>query len=284
MTTVLKTLTERAPEGAEKLYRHALVEHGTLAMFDFSNGGTTDAFDVSNGANIYDLARDSSLLLGIDNQGVSQRNIVDDSSLTPGRGFTNIHNTTGSGRGIVFGTDLMSYLATNTPHAYGSIIFRANPALGGNFDTDRYVFAVVDEGNIFVNQNNIQLQISPSYAVSFRFGLGNIAFGDIPSIGGDLVHIGIEVGRGDGKVHIYHNGVYLKEKEEVYSGFEPPTNYSKIGFIQGNTVPVATYIFQIEDLGVSGRTALDLAEKQWNYANSLSLYQGMPKRSFTDTY
>lgn len=172
MTTVLKTLTERAPEGAKKLYKHALVEHGTLAMFDFSNGGTTDNFDVTDGAKIYDLARESSLLLGIDNQGTSQRNNIGATpSLTPGRGFTNIYNTSGSGRGVVFGTDIMSYLATNTPHAYGSIIYRANPSLGpGNFDSPRYVFAAVDSSDTysFVEQNNIQLGVDSGYRVAFR--------------------------------------------------------------------------------------------------------------------
>src|SRR5690625_1963614 len=86
MSLVIKSLGTTAPEGAERLYRDALVTEGSLFLVDFSNRGTLDNYSLEPGAPVMDLAREAAAELGV----VTTAN----SSFMPGHQLT-------EGKGVV---------------------------------------------------------------------------------------------------------------------------------------------------------------------------------------
>lgn len=282
MTLVLKTLTQQAPEGAEELRYHALANDGTLLLYDFSNTGSVSSSTLTNGDKVKDLGRQTSLPLGINNEGLVKNFPEGVSTLTEGKGFTtDVEGVSGSGVGLGMGTEIMSYLASNKPNSVATITYRVptGTIVQGN------VFIAHNSGGVMVDQRNIQVVLGPYGTLVFRFGNGSFASSDIAPHQGQLAQIAIEF-REDGlPVRLFHNGQFLKEKDENNpGGFIEPT-YPTIGFLRtGQSASAAVYMFSVTDLTKTDKTADEVVKETWDYANSQGKFSGMKKMPYVDTY
>lgn len=282
MTLVLKTLTQQAPEGAEELRYHALADEGTLLLYDFSNAGSVSSSTLTNGDKVQDLGRQSSLPLGINNEGLVENFPEGVSTLTEGKGFTtDVPGVSGLGVGLGMSSEIMSYLATNNPNSVATITYRvpSETITAGN------VFIAQGSGGGFIEQRNIQITLAANGKLLFRFGNSSIGLTDTTSPQGQLVQVGIEF-RGDGlPVRIFQNGQFVMEKAENNpGGFVEPT-YPTIGFMRnGPSASIAVYMFSITDLTKTDKTADEVVKETWDYANSQGKFSGMKKMPYVDTY
>lgn len=282
MTLVLKTLTQQAPEGAEELRYHALVNDGTLLLYDFSNAGSVSSPTLTNGDIVQDLGRQISLPLGINNEGLVKNFPEGVSTLTEGKGYTTqVEGVAGSGVGIGMSTEIMSYLAANKPNSVATITYRV-PA------------GTITQGNVFIahnsvgglaEQKNISVVLDHPGRLLFRFGNSSVGLNDTAYSQGQLGQVGIEF-RGDGlPVRMFENGQFIGEKAENNpGGFVEPT-YPTIGFLRtGQSASIAVYMFSITDLTKTDKTADEIVKDSWDYSNSQGKFTGMKKMPYVDTY
>lgn len=285
MTLVLKTLTQQAPEGAEELRYHALANDGTLLLYDFSNAGCVSSSTLTNGDKVQDLGRQTSLPLGINNEGLVKNFPEGVSTLTEGKGFTtDVEGVSGSGVGLGMGTEIMSYLAANKPNSVAIITYRVptGTVVGGN------VFIAHDSLGRITEQRNIEVVLSEYGRLRFRFGNTSITTTDGISPQGQLTQFAIEF-RGDGLPgRMFWNGQFVKETPELNpDGFVEPTypTIETIGLLRtGPSASIAVYMFSITDLTKTDKTADEVVKETWDYANSQGKFAGMKKMPYVDTY
>lgn len=282
MTLVLKTLTQQAPEGAEELRYHALVDEGTLLLYDFSNGGSASSPTLTNGDKVGDLARQISLPLGINNEGFVKKFPEGVSALTEGKGFTtDVDGVTGSGVGLSISTEIMSYLATHKPNSVATITYRV-PL--GTVKAGNVFIAQTSSGGI-IEQKNIHVTLGENGKLIFRFGNSSIGLTDTASPIGQLMQIAIESRGPDLTARIFENGQFIKEKAvNNPDGFVEPS-YPSIGLLKtGPSAGIAVYMFSVTDLTKTEKTADEVVKDSWDYANSQGKFSGMKKMPYVDTY
>lgn len=282
MTLVLKTLTQQAPEGAEELRYHALANDGTLLLYDFSNAGSVSSPTLTNGDKVQDLGRQSSLPLGINNEGLVKNFPEGESGLTEGKGFTtDVPGVSGGGHGLGMSPEIMSYLATNKPNSVATITYRVPTGT----ITQGNVFIAHNSIGGYVEQKNIEVYMSPTGGLRFRFGNSSITTSDGSSPQGQLAQLAIEF-RGDGLLgRMFKNGQFVKEAPELNpGGFVEPT-YPTIGLLRtGPSASIAVYMFSVTDLTKTDKTADEVVQETWDYANSQGKFSGMKKMPYVDTY
>lgn len=287
MLPVIKTLGIKAPAGAGKLYRDCLVKSGTLFLIDFSNTGTLDNFSVIDKANVYDLADDSAKEFGILSGGTVRT--LANLTLTPGRGFSTSTNSlpAGGNQGVLFSCDtLMSYLATKQPNSLFVCWVRRDVTVPSNGST-QIIRTIVGAANV---SKNLRLNLS-TVSVGGSFGGADIAFNSFSAPAGDLIQFGIEFQGVNKPLRTYLNGQALSIGPNA-PGFNAADKLG-IGKIEdlknGNgTEPISTqgaiYRMLIEDLSVTGRSALEVMQKDWCYVTATRQHTGIVKRPFVNEY
>ena len=280
MALIIKTTGTEAPAGAEKLYRDALVAPGTLLLHDFSNRGTLQNFSMEQGDPLYDLGRDTSIPLGVDNSTSMDYNTEDVSApeLTPGLGFSAENlglNPSGNTRllGFNLGLSLLEYLHTEQPNTL-LIVWARNPGDRPN--------PIVTSESSDGGGNGYPVRANFSGAVSLNLSLAGAAGGPIQLAGG-LIQYGIEY-KGEGNPVLRYVNGQLEGEGEAGHLFGTPSRDLLIGK-EGTTDPTGVlYRWLIEDLDVSGRSAEDIVKKDWEYCTGTGEYEGLPtKRPFIDT-
>lgn len=282
MTLVLKTLTQQAPEGAETLKHHRLVNSGTLLLYDFSNGGTTDNFDVSNGRKVHDLARQVSIPLGINNEGTIV-GVTGERTLTSGKGYEIPEIENGRG-GLDIGIDVFKYLYEKNPHSlliFAGRVRQEEPTGSVN----PYVIRAVGPSGDYIDQNNLRVNVPNEGRFQIRFGYGSIASSELQSDRGSFILLAIEVNGAGNPVKLYKNGYFAKEKGVSFpDGFTYPT-YESWGMRRlGSVTPAAVYALSITDLTRTTKTAAELVRESWDYFNGTGEFSFMEPRPFIDAY
>lgn len=284
MGLVIKTQGTTAPEGAEKLYRDALVGEGTLFLQDFSNRGTLYNFRLNNGDPVYDLAREVSIPMGMNNSITFKHNLEEGNpELTEGKGFRvdNLGRNPGSAEnlGIDLGTDLLEALSERTGGVLLVTWCRINPEATGS---GAFVTSTGNGGG-----NNYPIRF---YGSSFGGGFINISFAGAAGGGapedyadGKLVQVALEyIGEGIPN-NIYINGSFSGASTNVAASFGDPDSNLVLGKIDTINRSGIMYRWFIEDLNISGRTAEDVVQKDWDYCHGTGEYTGLPtRRPFID--
>lgn len=274
---VFKTFTGVAPEGAEYLYRDALVTKGTMFCIDFSNTGTLDNFNVGAGAQIKDLAKEPASEMGIVTTGIAT--LTGDKVLTPGKGF----NPYGLAkqRGLFF-TGLMNYLVANQPHSLLIVWFRKNPASSA---TENQVIRTKNGTDYSVT--NIRLNVSDTVA-ALSFGGSGVGNADATAAGlskGQLMQFAVEFNGVGQPSRKFINGVDLGLREDNAPGFTAAESFMIANVDPGgNVADVAVYRMLAEDFDVSGRSAADVVKKDWDYVHGIGEFENAGERPFVDAY
>lgn len=273
MALVIKTNRIVSPEGAEKLYRDALVTKGSLILHDYSNRGNLDNYNITTDSPVWDLARDASLDLEINNSTLS---LAGQNELTEGKGLDRSKMTgtlpAGSVVGFDLGLDLANYLVENQPRSVFTAWVRRPTTAAG-----RILSMPTSEGigwNATINFGGSEYTVAMSFAGAAGLGIAGDRFHQV-----SLEFIGIGQ-----PLNIYVDGEFYGNSTGDATGFSAPSASTKIGRFEGSLVsnPIL-YRFFIEDLDISGRTALEVVKKDWDYCNGIGEYIGLPtKRPFID--
>jgi len=277
MALIIKTTGTEAPAGAEKLYRDALVAPGTLLLHDFSNRGTLQNFSIGQGDPLYDLGRDTSIPLDVDNSTSMDYNTEDVSApeLTPGRGFSaenlGVIPPEKSFLGFNLGRSLLEYLYTQQPNIV-MIIWARNPGPSAN--------PIVTSNSSDGGGNGYPIRVNFSGGTSINASIAGAAGGPTSLPG--LIQYSVEY-KGEGEpIRRYVNGQFEGEGSDAYL-FGDPSRDLVIGK-DGPSPTGVLYRWLIEDLDVSGRSAEDIVKKDWEYCTGTGEYEGLPtKRPFIDT-
>lgn len=263
---------------AQKLYKDALVNEGTLLLHDFSNRGCLNDFDVSNGATVYDLASDVSKdKLGINN--TSSMNLTggtENLELTAGKGIDfkqiSVNCSLANPKGLDMGADLLDYLYDNQPRTLA--IFWARKTEDG---TGSMLFlASGDETSQFINFRSTS---------SFHIRIANGSNGaTIPAVG-ELYQIGVEFNQAGQPVRRFVNGLYSGEGITTPTGYD--TNYSTLllgaRYPNSSSGNLVFYRHMIVDLSLTDMTSEEIVAKDYNYCYGIGEYAGLPtKRPFID--
>lgn len=284
MAILIKTSGE-APEGAKKIYRDAIVTEGSALLIDFSNRGTVPDNKPKNGQNILDLAREPAFEMGLEN---SIELIINNPSyeLTAGYGLN--LKTLGSvyanvpKKGVHFGTDLLTKLSQWTNDEIVIIQWLA-----------RKPGTAIKTGEV-INSN------SSNKGYPYR-GVLNGTGGLVATIAGTALpanniyesatqqtfHY-----QGEGKkIKQFCNTETRPDSVNNATGFGTPSESLKWGdmYSGGASIEqgldIALYRVYVENITVSGRTALEVMQKDYNYCHGTGEFSGTgAKRPFTDTY
>lgn len=283
MGLVIKSKGVTAPEGSEKLYRDALVSEGTLLLQDFSNRGTLHDFRLQNGDPVFDLSRDVSLGLGIENQASFKHNLEDENpELTLGKGFRldNLGPNPGGAEnlGIDLGMSLLDYLSTKTGNILLVAWLRVDPS--ATFAAGRFVTSTGDGGG---NGFPIAFNITTGGAMTISFAGASGVVGSAALSDGKLVQAGIEY-MGEGIPHnVYINSELSGTGNNPAATFGIPDSTLLLGKSDTGNRPSIMYRWLIEDLDASGRTAEEVVRKDWDYCNGFGEFVDKPtKRPFID--
>lgn len=263
--------------GTEKLYRDVIVSNGTLFCLDFSNSGCVPSGGLES---VRDLALESKQDLGIPNDVsflVTDRGEVP--SLTSLGGYPLVDLGSYSANDVDSGLNIGgvdAYLNENQPERT-LFTFWIGPEDNGGVDT-LLAWMGGGDGSSMQNSNNIRLQ-GGTESISAR--LGGIGFASAPRSG--INQFSIErVGLGEPN-KLYINGIYYGEAGEGSTPFEEATRPLSIGVktpgVSSNTVIYRAFL---EDLTVSGRSALGVIQKDYNYVNALGEYTGIQKRPYAN--
>ena len=280
MALVIKTSKVKAPEGAQLLYRDALVSEGSLLLADFSNRGTLLDFSLTDRNPVKDLSRDVSEKLGIDNS-VLFRSNNPSLELTEGYGLTfdQLGGNPGSADnlGIDYGTDLLNYLSSKTSGILVTFWARIQEGItqGGGI-----VSSTGDGGG-----NNFPLRIAVTITESTKRATLSVAGTPYHVDGLDNIsQISVEY-RGSGlNNRTFLNGFETGVTSDPAAEFGTPLSSLVIGKPDQTNRAGVIYRYLIEDLDISGRSADSVVKKDWEYCTGTGEYEGLPtKRPFIDT-
>lgn len=277
MSLVVKNKSLELTEGV-KLYRDALVSKGTLTLFDFSNRGTTVNGNVNNDAIIYNLGRDSDLMLS--NGVINTPQEIN--TLDAKKGFTTsgITSTVKGAFGINLNEDINNYIASNPNKEFLFIIWLNQ---GTNQGVQKNIVRTMNNNIYTSNDFRINANVNGSITVTVA-GTNNATPETLLTIGFDTIfQIAVHYKGVGNKCDYYENGV-LKGSSSVNATAFTAGNYFSIGRPESTLSESnqSIYRFLIEDLTLSQRTAQTVVAKDFNYVNALDEYQGIEKRPFSN--
>lgn len=264
----------------EKLYRDALVSEGTLGLIDLSNLGGTDNYNVRNGATIFNLARETEITPSnysidtrvnfklSDGKGISTSNLETE-------GYINNINEL---KGLMIGSEIGDYLASNKTHRSLHIFWvRRNP------DSTSTQTQLLRSANDTKLGDNYRMNIQKSGAMTLRLAGAYISTQPIPL--GNLIQIAVEYINDTTAPIVYINGNYAIGATIVATtsgGFNSGEN-SAVGNFEGVTsTPNYFYRMLVEDLTVSGRSALEVIQKDFMYVNGIGDFDYIEPRPFVN--
>lgn len=283
---VTKKLDVIAPEGAEKVYRDALVTKGTLFLFDYSNQGTLDNYNINSGQKAYDLAREAESELELTtNEGVFQWNKA--ALLTDGKGLQSAGNVSGTGQqGVKYSFGGSSHLVNNQPNVL-FIAWVRQKSDRPTTDQDSALFSSFPTASDVVGDSMFRVR-APQTGQSF---IVDIAGGSTSSLSltttkGALVQLAVEFTAAGQPINVFYNGApYATPSTGSATGFTA-IDHIMMGSYNNNNLEssVAIYRGLIEDLSESGRTAADVVKADHDYVFGINDFETTPARPFVDTY
>lgn len=284
MSLIIRVPKVKAPVGAEKLYRDALVSKGSLLLHDFSNKGTLENFSLALGAPVKDLSREASNPLSVVNSTTFNYNAddVEEPSLTAGKGLSLLNFGANSGGannyGVDIGTSLLNYLNVNQPRLLFTIWLRVLQDVGGS---GGFVTSTSEDGG----GNSYPLRVNKvEGGFSINLSMAGAAIGS-QSIGeNNLAQISCEYQGSGFPLRRFRDGMFQGLAGNAFT-FGTPTSPLVFGKTDTINRNIVIYRYLIEDLSVSGRSADDVVQKDWEYCTGTGAFDGSPtKRPFIDNY
>lgn len=258
--------------GTQKLYRDVIVEKGTLFCLDFSNAGCLRNDDLTT---VRDLALESKQELGItDNVSfdVTDRGVVPALNANKGYPIVNLgsYNVNSYDSGLnIFGID--EYLFNEQPE---------NVIITLWVGTGSITEAASNEWIRAGNRDNFRATGALDQT-SMHFTASSLVNESLPNI----KQLSVER-QGVGLPNkIYINGKYVGEGSANAILFSENTagNPFSIGAKAPLTdTNLVLYRAFMEDLTVSGRTALEVVQKDYNYVNGIGEFAGIEPRPFAN--
>lgn len=274
MGLVIK-ITGADAQGGSKLYRDALVSTGTLILQDFSNKGTLDDFSLAQNAPVHDLSRDvSKNILNINNFSNFNHNASVTPALTNGKGLDTSTlgiNTGGALKlGINYKRDLLDYLGDNPNNNILLICWVRSIAVGtGTFVTS------TNTDNLYPIRMHQGSSNIISITLAGTAGPGTVLSNDV------IAQVGVEFTGIGNELNCYLDGNDNGQSDNVATGFGTPNSDLVLGKIDTIQRGGIMYRWLIEDLTVSGRTAAEVVQDDWEYCNGIGKYAGTnSKRPF----
>lgn len=282
MSLVIKSLGTTAPEGAEKLYRDALVQKGSLFCVDFSNRGTLENFSLSPDAPVLNLAREAASELGVVT--IANSSFMPGHQLTEGKGVVGFQegsldqDTTG----ISFEGNLFDYLVQNQPNSLAILWVDSQESAETPHASYVQVITSAIPGETNVSGDNLRSTLLSGEYANLVFGGSGLTGSQVSNLSGRN-QLAVEFRPGQTN-RVFINGVYIGDGSSV-TEFEGNQSHFGLGRInQSRPSGAAAYRILIEDLEVSGRTADEVVLKDYNYVHALGEFEGIPKRPFVDAY
>lgn len=271
MNLVFKNNNAVAPDGAPKIYPDRRVNDGTITMIEFSNQFSAVGGDLNVG--IRDLAANTLAREGIISHpkiGASwpQSLKLDEKSGLLMDGLTN-NDFYGTGVRI---EGVSSYLYNKQPNVLMLLWVALNQYDVDNVRSGRVLRAGTNKEAVFnmtvVAPSTINPYISVSIGNKSGFVNQDIGFNQ-------PTQLAVEFVDGSTENRLYMNGVFVGTGGAASGSFLPTTpanDFLSIGGMtptSGQHNPVTFYEHEMHDLSISGRTALDIVEENYNYVNGL---------------
>lgn len=275
MTLVIKN--NLVSGGLGKLYRDVMVSNGTLTLVDFSNKG---CLKDENLTTVRDLALEAKNDLNIPNNisfNVTDRGIVPNLNDKKGYPIVNLgsYSSTANDSGLkIIGID--DYLNENQPHSLIVVWYDATGMDRENLSSD----SLIKSGDALFE--NIRMTGGAGALASIRFG-GTGSSNYNP--GNSVVQVAVEYIDNTQPCKVYVNGKYHGLGSSNAYGFKPANSNNPLNIgvkSPGKNSTVNIYRMFIEDLDVSGRTALEVLEKDYNYVNALGEFSSISPRPFSN--
>lgn len=184
-------------------------------------------------------------------------------------------------QGVKFNGSLQSYLATKQPHSL--CIFWARRKADS---VDPNPANIVGSYAGATLNNNLGIS-APSAGQSFIMRFGGVITTQLAFATpfGQLAQIAIEFNGIGQPVNLYKDGAV----------FSTPSFGSATGFVASDSMVIgkhdwgdpsrtALYRMIVEDLAVSGRSALSVVQKDYNYVKATGDFAGIVKRPFVDAF
>lgn len=262
--------------GNGKLFRDVMVDIGTLLCMDFSNKGCLVSEDLTT---VRDLAKEAKDDLLIPNNvlfKVTDRGSVPALSSKKGYPIVNLgsYSSTANDSGLqIKGID--EYLFAKQPHSLFVIWLDCSGTGRSDLATDTII---TSSDALF---ENIRVSGGAGATIGIRFGgIGFVNY----NVGSNVTQLAVEYINNTQPVKLYINGrEYGLGSANAY-GFKAPTaNPLNIGAkTPGKNTTVNLYRPEIYDLSKSGKTALEVVEKDYNYVNALGIFDGIQKRPYAN--
>lgn len=274
MTLVIRDRNLHLQEG-DKLYKDVMVTEGTILALDFSNTGTTDGFNVDNGAIVRNLAKETAEQLEAVITG-SIKTSTEENQLNSKKGFTGeALPASPSGEWGVNIQGVLDYLTENSGHSFAIIMWAENGTIG---TARSFMRSKVEED---YTNTSLRANISATGNITVTVAGAQVAgSGQFPPATG--VFATAYEYRGVGQpVQTWINTTDKGDTPMLASGFNAAGGTLIIGRPEIAVVSdAAIYRILIEDLTVSGRTTEEIMLKDWNYVNALGEFLGIQKRPF----
>lgn len=272
MTLVIVNKKVELPQG-KKVFRHALVTEGSLLVIDFSNLGGTLNFNVDNGAEVLNLARETASGLGVNVYSkIVTPNVENELNEYQGFDTSNVPSSPAGGFGLNI-YNLMSFLSANQGHRFFFSFWINTGATG----TARSFVRTVD-GDDFTN-TAIRMNISNTGNLTTTIAgaiISDIVFRPMPNANQRVCYEYQGVGL---PIKVWVNGVYAGESSTSATGFDANNHTLIIGRAEGTTTGnQAIYSLIVEDLTLSGRSGEEVAQKDYDYVNQIGEYEGKPTK------
>lgn len=277
---VIKNNNQSAEPNAEKLYLDAMVNKGTIFALDFSNTGMLIDYDLSKG--ITDLSEGAEAhdnVTTFPQLGLNPAAVIPE--LTDKKGFPMAFLGGGSD---MYSTGIMiqgagQYLNDNQPHSLFIMWIEMDMDVEG-ITASRIIRLGQSGGNGYALTVNLGSTTSPWVNISLggKLSTGNLDIGsDTPT------QIAVEWRGGSLGNRFYVNGTLMGENENTEGSFGAPTNDDILAIggitpgIDRNSAGIV-YHASLHDLDVSGMTAQELVDKNYQYVNQLGQYEDYPTK------
>lgn len=257
--------------GTQKLYRDAIVVKGSLFCFDFSNAGCVRNDDLTT---VRDLASESKQEIGISDIvsfDVTDRGTVP--SLNGKKGYPIVDlgsysaNAYDSGLNV-FGID--DYLFNNQPEKMIVTIWVGRGEIA-NPTSNEWIKAGNRENFRVIGPQSTSMYLTATSLV-------NESLLSIKQLSVERQGVGLPN-------KIYINGKYVGEGSADAVLFSESTNGNPLSIgakSPGTNTNIVLYRAFMEDLTVSGRSALEVVQKDYNYVNALHEFAGIEPRPFAN--
>lgn len=266
---------------AKKYYSDARVSEGTLLLLDFSRKSTLPTGTLKNNDKVNDLAKGASSLNNSTSFLVTS-NINKDLDFLVNGSYL-LKNTSASldgNTGINLLQNIQNYLATKNVQRALLILWIFNES--SSFNTTTALSSKTSEsiGNGFI----IRASVQSTGAVVVTMGGAQTNPIQIGNPEGKFTQIAVIYNQGSPLI-AYKNNALIGNSGNNAGGWGIPSNNMIVGQnsgSDGNLTTAKLGSVMLEDLDKSGRNAVDVIRRDYEYVNGIGEFEGIEKRPYAN--